>query len=348
MKKLSLFAIVIGGALLSGCGSDNDNEFQLEVSQLTQKDWYYNGYRGDPFSYSSKDVLEVMRFESGSRRLIETEFSGRRDSIGGHWREDGNTLFIERDGGATEQWDILDCNRDVLVVKAWGERTYYSNLSYLEELAGDAFWVNDFGGEGDNNTLKTSLLYRLEGNKNIREAYALLSDTEKVGLVREGNIWKGTDPRVVTDEQGRRVRFYCRIGKNDYVKFDEQVSGDNLPVMELSDFQFRASWTAGASELAVDWKALARADVYYKLEIFEEKSETTPYFVSLLLPPATESMKISRNTNGSVNRVDELQSGKSYKVRLTAILFEPGINANDKNAESNLQAVIYVMHGFVR
>ena len=52
-------------------------------------------------------------------------------------------------------------------------------------------------------------------------------------------------------------------------------------------------------------------------------------------------------TAGEVNRLRELRSGETYVVRLTALLYEPGIDPwNNNYGYANVQAVAYFTKKF--
>ena len=75
---------------------------------------------------------------------------------------------------------------------------------------------------------------------------------------------------------------------------------------------------------------------------------TQPYFVSRIQPATSTGMTINTITSGEVNRIDELIKGDSYQVRLTALMFESGVDViNDEYSFANLQAVTYFTRGFL-
>lgn len=343
MKKLSMLSLVVGGVLLGGC-SDDDKDFVLNTERLSGVDWYYNGYKGDQFSYASPDVLEVMRFEN-NKQIIGIEFSGRRDSVAGSWEEIGvNTLRMDWNFKTAETWTVMDCSGKALKVNnGWGDREYRNDLSYLENLTGDAFWVNEF----DSDVLKTRLGVRLEGNKSIREgyAYALLSDetSGRIKLQRLGSsTWgENTQQNVGYDKKAKRVRFSCRIGGN-YVKFDEYLSADNFPVVNKNEIGMTMAKTENIWIIA--WKDIQVDDkeICYRLEVYDEKEEGNPYYVSQLIAYPKNGFELSRNSAGVINRLNDLNPDKKYKLRLTVAMLEDGIAFNNTYAPNNLQAVIYV------
>jgi len=350
MKKLGMLCLIVGGVLLGSC-SDGDKDFVLNADRVSGVDWYYNGFKGDQFSYASPDVLEMIRFEN-NKQIIGIEFSGRRDSVAGSWEESGvNMLRMNWNFKTGEDWTVLDCSSKALRVNnGWGDREYRRDLSYLENLTGDAFWVNYFEG-GASNVCKTKLGVRLEGNKSIREgyAYALLSD-ETAGRMKLQRLGSSTwgendkDKVIVYDGKAKRVRFSCRIGSN-YVKFDEYVAVDNFAPMRMSEVGLEVKRTVGENKWTITWNdmSIKNKNIYYRLEIYDEKEEGKPYYVSQLFAYLKNGFEITRNTVGVVNRLDELNPNKKYKLRLTVAMLEEGIASNSAYAPNNLQAVVYVI-----
>ena len=83
MMKKWLIVVCVAG-LLGACKDDGRDDTILDMSLLTGKDWYYNGWLGDRDSYDTGDLLEVVRFEKGGT-LKNIDFSGRREYIVGEW-----------------------------------------------------------------------------------------------------------------------------------------------------------------------------------------------------------------------------------------------------------------------
>ena len=88
----------------------------------------------------------------------------------------------------------------------------------------------------------------------------------------------------------------------------------------------------GTGALKVSWNSYQNPDIYYRVEIFSKKMDLTqPYFVSRIQPATSTGMTINTTTSGEVNRIGELIKGESYRVRLTALMFEPGVDViNDE------------------
>ena len=188
MRKLLILGAVAGLGLLPGCS--DDDEFRLSEDDLTRKDWYYNNSR-DQFGYGiEKDVVEVLYF-SANHDVMEKEFAGRQTTRRGTWSADENNLIMNWED-ERENWRVLDCNKNTLSVIGWGAREYTSDEN-LRSLTGDAYWVNEFNGTAGSEGFTTRLGFSLAGNKNVRDAYVLLSDTEegRVKLEKSGEAWGG-------------------------------------------------------------------------------------------------------------------------------------------------------------
>lgn len=336
MRKL-----VIGGAILClnlfwGC-SDDDKDFLLAEEQLTGRDWFYNACR-DRWDYSSNDVMEVLYF-SANHDLVEKEFAGRQTTRRGTWSADENKLTVNWED-ERENWSVLDCNKNTLRVIGWGEREYTSDED-LRSLTGDAYWVNEFNGTGGNEGFMTRLGFSLAGNKNVRDAYVLLSDTEegRVKLEKSGESWCG---EIERQNEEARVRFSCRIGSGNFMKFDDEVGKNNFDQMSWNDINVKwGNLDKGENGINVSWKSLAKEGVFYQVTIYAEGDELNPYFVSSLLEREKSGLNITTNTVGVVNRLNEVKADTPCEARLSVILLESGVSGNDVYASVNLQAVLY-------
>lgn len=336
---------------LTGC-SDSKNGPMITNDDLIGKNWCYNGwhYNSNKYGYLSGDVVEMIRFEQGGK-MIGTEFSGRKDTLFAYWNLlDEYVLDLRMPDDKQEQWGIVDYNKGKLVLNnGWGDRTYEQAPTYLEGVYGDAFWVNEYIGESE--IMQTSVGFKVQkGNVSISEAYALLSESEsgRIKLTKKNNAWEGqaAESLLGTGKQFR-VRFYCRLGKDQF-KFDEQVYAENMPVRNRSDFELKAVWNDSslAPRLDVSWNMYESGDIHYGVEVFDKNMNLdSPFFVSYTLA-AKDRLEISASTGAKVNRMGELKKGESYRVRLSAFVYEPGVNPNDNNAEYNIQAVTYVTRSF--
>lgn len=189
MKKLGMLILVVGSLWLSGC-SDDDKDFMLDINRMTGVDWYYNRTTNKNYlSFSDENVLQIHRFDK-SGGINGIDLRGVIDSVAGTWRDEGeNILAVDWKDGNTEMWTVENCtSREFVVNNGWGKRVYVTVPSYLENLTGDAFWVNKFV----DGVSKPQLGFRISNDRSMRAGYvlALLSD-DKIELKGYGNVWKG-------------------------------------------------------------------------------------------------------------------------------------------------------------
>ena len=212
----------------------------------------------------------------------------------------------------------------------WGDREYITKPSYLENLTGDAFWVNKFVDDVSN----PQLGFRISNDRSMRAGYvlALLSDDESVKLKNYYNVWKGEAD--ISGVEDRRIRFSCRIG-SDYVKFDEFITADNFPSMRLTDIDFTSSIKAGyPNQLEIEWNKFEGENVYYKIEVYSKDNEADVYFESGLFSYDNGKYTLNESTIGKINKLNKIDSKKEYTLRLTAVMLEPGVASNSVIAES--------------
>ena len=262
------------------------------------------------------------------------------DSVAGTWRDEGeNILAVDWKDGNTEMWTVENCtSREFVVNNGWGKRVYVTVPSYLENLTGDAFWVNKFV----DGVSKPQLGFRISNDRSMRAGYvlALLSDDKSIELKGYGNVWKGEAD--ISRVEDRRVRFSCRIG-SDYVKFDEFITADNFSSMRLTDIDFTSSIKAGyPNQLEITWNKFEGENVYYKMEVYSKDNEADVYFESGLFPYDNGRYILNESTIGKINKLDKINSKKEYTLRLTAVMLESGVASNSVIAESHVQAVVYV------
>lgn len=346
MKKLGMLSIIVAGMFLGGC-SDDDKEFQLDTNRMTGVDWYYNGgTSGNRLSFTDENVLDINRFDKNGE-IGGLDIRGQADTVAGVWSDEGlNTLAVEWKNGTTDKWTVLKCNSsDFIVTNRWGKREYVSKPSYLQNLTGDAFWVNYFDGDD----LKTHLKFRVTGNTSLRAGYvfALLSD-DKSGQVELDNqikndVWQ---KEIETSLGEKKVRFSCQIGSKNYVKFDEQITDQNFVPIGLSDIDFGCNIVSvSGKRWKCTWKKFSDEDVYYKIEVYAKNKESDVYFESYLFTYDDEYL-FDGTTNSKVpNRLGNIDMSKDYQVRLTAVMLEPGVAYNSTIAENRVQAVVYVTRG---
>ena len=343
MKKLGMLSVIVVGIFLGGC-SDDDKEFQLDTNRMTGVDWYYNGgASNNRLSFTDESVLDINRFDkNGEIRGIDMRV--QVDTVAGVWKDEGlNTLAVEWKDGIMDKWTVTKCNSSNFVVKnTWGERKYVVKPSYLQDLTGDAFWENYFDGD----EFKTRLGFRVTGNKSLRAGYvyALLSDT-KAGQVElkdknQNNIWQGN---IETPVEERRVRFSCRVGSDNYVKFDERISGMNFEPLRRTDIDFSCNIVSVSNKSwKCAWKKINGENVCYKIEVYNEEKEGDVYFESYLFTYDGEYSFDGSSTSKVPNRLKDIDTRKHYQVRLTAFMLEPGVTYNSMTAENRVQATVSV------
>lgn len=341
MKIGKLLAGVCLACCLGSC-SDNDgrDDTILDMSYLTGKDWYYNAWLGDKNSTNSQDLLEVLRFEKGGA-LKNIDFSGRREYSVGTWTSEGNKITLNYKNSDPVVWNVQRSGDDYIktVVNEQGIREYSTDLGYLGNLTADAFLVNDYT---QGNQYRTYIGVDVRGNMDVREGALLNANGKNVALKNHEYYWSESSPEYI-DFNGRKqeVRFYLRIGKNTHLKLKDTIYSDNLPQRVPDEMNLSAN--SKESSLVVNWTPYSNRNVYYRVEILPKNMDVTnPYFISRIQGIGTNQLVIRTTTGGEVNKLSELKSGDSYYVRLTALLYEPGIDPlNDNYGYANVQAVSY-------
>lgn len=341
MKTGKWLAVICLAAVFAACKEDDRDDTILEMSRLTGKNWYYNGWLGDKNSFEARDLLEVIRFEQGGA-LKCIDYGGRREYVVGKWYADENnqiTLDYGEDGKTV--WHVQHSGDDYIrtIVNAQGSREYTTDPGYLRDLTADAFLVNEYTS---GNLFKTYLGADVRGNIDVREGQILLADGHKIALQHQEYYWTGKNPFYV-DFNGKEqeVRFYLRIGKNTHLKLRDSIYGDNLPRRLPAETDLSVSEKNGS--LRVMWNPYAGNKVYYRIEILNKEMDLTdPYFISRIQNAGSTALEVTSATAGEINRIGALKSGDTYIVRLTALLYEPGIDPwNDHYGYANVQAVAY-------
>ena len=279
------------------------------------------------------------------------EFGGRRVHAIGTWTGGDNQITMDLDDGGlyslecAAEWtglysDYCECARRTEI---------YDRSWYLGELTADAFLVNEYT---DGNQFKTYIGVDVRGNKNVKEVALIPADGKSIPVENHGYFWSERQPQsgdyVDFGGEKREVRFYLRIGKNTQLKLQDTIYSQNLPQRTLSESGLEAITELGTGALKVSWNSYQNPDIYYRVEISKKMDLTQPYFVSRIQPATSTGMTINTTTSGEVNRIGELIKGESYRVRLTALMFEPGVDViNDEYSSANLQAVTYFSRGFL-
>lgn len=330
---------------LGACGDkDGRDETVLDMSYLTGKDWYYNAWLGDKNSVSAHDLLEVIRFEKGGS-LKNIDFSGRREYTVGTWNSEGNRITLQYKDADPVVWNVQRSGDNYIktIVNEQGVREYTTDLGYLGNLTADVFLVNDYT-QGH----RTFIGADVRGNMDIREGAILTTMGQTTVLKNHEYYWSEENP-VYIDFKGQKqeVRFYVRIGKNTHLKLRDSIYSENLPQRVADEMNLTAN--SKESALMVNWNPYPAQKVYYRVEILPDNMDVTnPYFISRIQGVGTGQLTIRNTTSGEVNKLGELKPGGSYYVRLTALLYEPGIDPlNDNYGYANVQAVAYFTKIFV-
>ena len=342
MKKIGkLFKVILFACFFAACsGDDERDDTVLDISMLTGKDWYYNAWLGSENGFDSEDLLEVIRFEKGGN-LKHIDFGGRNESIVGKWESSAETNLITLiyGGGKTETWHVQRSGHDYIeaIINEQGSRRYVSELSYLEDLTADAFLVNE---HTLGNQYITYIGADVRGNRNIRDGKILKSDGTSINLKNHGFYWTEEKPESINfDGKSKELRFHLRIGSEHNIKLKDMIYSSNLPERLLSEMDLNVDEENG--EIEVSWHPYSMDGVYYKVEILSENEDLkNPYFISRIQRAGASSLTIKNTTAGEVNRMNDLEQRDTYTVRLTALLYETGVDAwNDGYGYANVQAV---------
>lgn len=325
---------------LGACSDDDRDDTILDMSRLTGKDWYYNAWLGDKNNFGAGDLLEVVRFEKGGT-LKSIDFSGRREYIAGKWEsDDNNRIILKYEGEEEKIWNVQHSGDDYIktIVNAQGSREYTTDLGYLGNLTADAFWVNEYTS---GNQYRTYIGADVRGNKDVREGNLLLADGNQVALQNHEFFWSEKSPKYIDDVRKQEVRFYLRIGKNTHLKLRDSLYSTNLPRRLPDEMNLTVNVVNGI--LNVAWVPFSSGSVYYRVEVLSKDMDLVdPYFISRVQNAGSASLNIKTTTAGEVNRVNELKGGETYMIRLTALMYEPGVDPwNDDYGYANVQAVSY-------
>lgn len=348
MKRILIAVSVL--FLAFACKDDDSRDDTiLDMDNVVGKDWYYNAWMGNKEGMETPDLLEVVRLEKGGQ-LKSVEFGGRQETTVGTWLKDGNRLTMQYTDGETVTWDVLHSGEDYLQVltNEGGRREYRSSLDYLGELTADAFLMNEYS-EYDNQ-YRTYIAADVRGNIDVREGMLLLGNGGNVALENHEYYWSAQNAYEIQDlDENRNVRFYVRIGKDNHVKLSDSIYTENLAHRSPAEMDLQVN--TNGSEIDVTWKPYVGQQVYYRVEIFRNDNPVNtaqPYFLSRIQPVGSTSLSITQRTAGEVNKLADLQPNQSYRLRLTALLYESGVDpVNDYYAYANLQAVAYFEKPFV-
>lgn len=348
MKIGKLLMVACLASLFCACSKDDArDDTQLDMSYLTGKDWYYNAWVGDKNGFGGQDLLEVIRMENGGA-LKNIDFSGRREYTVGTWTSNENKITFHYHDGNEVIWHVQHSGENYIqaVINEQGSREYTSSLGYLGDLTADAFLVNEYTA---GNQLKTYVGVDVRGNLDVREGKLLMADGNQVNLKNNDYFWIEEMPLYVDPETGKKeVRFYIRVGKDIHLKLRDSLYRENLPGRLPAETNLNINDNSG--DMLVSWTPYALPKVYYRIEVLDKYMDLrTPYFVSRIQNPGTASLIVKSTTAGEVNRLNELKKGETYVVRLTALLYEPGIDpVNDNYGYANVQAVAYFTKKYLK
>lgn len=350
MGKLWLGLCVL--CLTAACSDDDGrDDTVLDMSYITGKEWYYNGWLGSKYEYEQNDLLQVIRFEKDNTWKT-IDYSGRQKTDGGRWEQEGNTLTLTSgDGNGVEKWNILRSGNDYIQVNinAMGERSYTTDSDWLQDLTADAFYVNSW----ENGTYTTHIGADIRGNKNIREAAMITAGGRHRSLVNKGYYWdEGNVSGVESDNPEEvRVRFYFRIGSGREVKLEDIVQTGNMAKRTSVEVGLVASNFGEKHRLKVQWKPYDNSGrkVYYRVEMFTKTQNGEDlWFMSHILPAGTEEITLSESTGGEINNLKDIKEGTTYVVRLSAMIYEDRVDVNDTYSYANIQAkTCFVTQGMV-
>jgi hypothetical protein len=207
-RKLSFVALVMGSLSLFSCGGSsggNDEEFEFQSSDLTNKYWYANPFLS--VDYNRDDALIVYRFEGGGV-LKKQEFSGRRDKVVGEWLLSDNQLIIRDESigiNNRQEWFIQSGSKNnyLKLNSSNGTREFYTNIDALNDITADAYVVNDLRLIG--NTYESD--YKLE--------YVVFGDQISQVKVLPNNS-SSFDLEAYTDFEGKKVYYLKDSDRNNY------------------------------------------------------------------------------------------------------------------------------------
>lgn len=338
-------------SVIVACNKDNGRDDTiLDMSYVTGKYWYYNAWLGDRYGMEKPDLLEVLRFERGGT-LKTMDYGGRREHVVGNWVSEKQQIKMTYNNGKEDVWYVLKNGDDYIeaIVNAQGERKYTTDLGYLGNLTADAFLVNEYTS---GNLYQTRIGVDMRGNINIREGALIPSEGKNIPLENKGYYWCERKPVqgdfIHFDGTKREVRLYIRIGKDTHLKLQDTIYAENLPQRTPAEMDLQASRQSSGS-LAVSWMPYSEKGICYRVEVLpQDMNVEKSFFVSVVQPEGRSGLDIKTNTTGEINKLGELVAGRTYVVRLTAILYEPDVDmVNDEYSYANIQAVTYFTRTFV-
>lgn len=341
------------GVACSDSDSKDENE-ELDMSQVLNKNLYYNKWLNNKDAYTTEGMVDVIRF-SGDGKVWEIDFGGKKETLLGNWTVDvkENILNVAYESGERETWHVLDWEKGIFTVMVnKGKREYISednkSSEYLQNLTGDAFLLTEI----DQRESKTMLRVMLEGSNTVNViAKAILSDDQAIDLklINKALIEKESIDASLLGLPGRArdIIFYVNAGKGKEFKFADHVYASALGAKDFSAFDLRSRNTS--NELTVEWRnPYATNEAYYQIEVMSADEKQT-YFMSDYLAKGTSQLNIDNTTKcmeGYTNDMQTLFSAApgavNFKIRLSIVLLEPGIDINSKCSYVNRQSVTNV------
>ncbi|MGL5681573.1 MAG: hypothetical protein ACRDDZ_00795 [Marinifilaceae bacterium] len=345
MMYRTVLGLFLCALFISSCGKTEDDE-GISFSKITGKYWYRNQWQGSPGFFTLEDHITAIKLDANGK-AYELNCGGREINQIGTWKGTGNSLVIIRDkaelGFREEKWSVLRATDKELEIIVNNQKVVLENEpDNIKGLMVDAFFVTEYrSNEGMANYVDV----RVSGKTSIREGLFIIDDKTNYKLINRGTYW-GMDRKTVqlsVPDEPRNVKFYLRIGHSYNVKFIDQLYNTTIPERQPSEMNITASNNGGASTLAVGWVPYEEDDVYYRVEVLDMNRDViNPYFVSVLQQPGASSLIIDEGTAGEKNRIVDLKTGTNYILRISAILYEPGIDPMNRTyGEGNKQAVTY-------
>ncbi|PKQ65649.1 hypothetical protein BZG02_01190 [Labilibaculum filiforme] len=355
-KKLTFAFSIIGSMFLASCGSSSgggdEDEFEFNASDLTNKYWYANPYLSS--DYNRNDALIVYRFEGGGV-LKKQEFSGRRDVVVGEWSLVDDKLIIEDESISADdrqEWFIQTKSTSsyLKLNSSTGTREFYTNIDEINDVTADAYLVCDLRIVNNSYVSSYKMEYVVYGNKlsqvkvlpDASTSYEMDDFTdfqgEKVYYLKEGDRSNYFD--VFTGNQ--LVKFNLKFDNGESYKLDEQVYESEIEA--LDNFSNTVTHASGSGSVTINWKAINENNIYYYIEVLDKnKNEYQPKYRSTRQSANAGEEKVLEINNSTLSEfkaLDELVVGEDYYVKISGFKYEDGIDPdNSSNKETNIQAV---------
>ncbi|BAX79477.1 hypothetical protein ALGA_1091 [Labilibaculum antarcticum] len=349
--------MIVGSLFLTSCGSSSngggdEEEFEFNSSDLTNKYWYANPYLSS--DYNRNDALIVYRFEGGGV-LKKQEFSGRRDEVVGDWSLVDNQLVIQDESISAndrQEWFVQTSSTSsyLKLNSSTGTREFYTNIDEVNDVTADAYVVNDLRLVNNTYVSSYKMEYAVYGNK-LSQVHALTNAStsfeledftdfqgEKVYYLKESDRANYFD----IFDGASLVKFYLKFDGGENYKLEEQVYGSDIAA--LDNFSTTATHASGAGSVTIKWNAIDEDDIYYFVEILDKNAnEYLPKFRSTRQSAdagEAKELEIDNLTASEFEALDELAIGEDYYVKISGFKYEEGIDPdNSSNKEINIQAV---------